>query len=371
MPEAYITYSNVVTPLALNLEDTYHSICQGNSGIQFHPGKGYVAALSETQQKAIQTEPFSQYHPAASAFIHYLMRICMEETGLVPSAENTCFILCSTKGDLEVFGGDTHWKDAPLARLSTTFYEAFTPRVFPQTISNACISGLSGLIWAQRLIQASRYNKVVVLAVDTVSDFVREGFGYLQAVSAEPCKPFDASRNGISLGEGAVLMVVENTPNAACFRVLPGAMSNDANHISGPSRDGSGLIQAILRASESLEIPSPDHYFISGHGTGTLYNDEMEAKAFHATLPGHLVFSALKGYLGHTLAASGLLELAIQLKSLRYGRVPGSAGFRQLGVSEHVAISPEVVSGNWTHLLKTGSGFGGSNAAVWIQTYAP
>jgi 3-oxoacyl-[acyl-carrier-protein] synthase-1 len=119
----------------------------------------------------------------------------------------------------------------------------------PLVVSNACISGLLGMIVGMRLIQSGQYEHAVVAGADVVSKFVLSGFQSFHAISNEPCKPFDEARNGINLGEAAGTVVLSaSKAYSNGISIKSGAVSNDANHISGPSRTGEELFHAISRS---------------------------------------------------------------------------------------------------------------------------
>lgn len=200
-----------------------------------------------------------------------------------------------------------------------------------------------------------------------ITRFVLSGFQSFQAVSAAPCKPFDAARNGVTLGEGAATIVLSIEPpvNAAAhIRVTGGAVSNDANHISGPSRTGQELFQAMQRTMHEAGVTTADIDFISAHGTATLYNDEMESKAI--TLAGlqEVPVNSLKGYYGHTLGAAGLIESVISVHSLLQNLVIPTKGFSEPGTTKSLNVCSTLQPGFLKTCLKTASGFGGCNAAV-------
>jgi 3-oxoacyl-[acyl-carrier-protein] synthase-1 len=235
----------------------------------------------------------------------------------------------------------------------------------PIVVSNACISGLLAILVGKRLIQSGQFENAVIAGADVISKFVLSGFQSFQAISDEPCKPFDQSRNGLSLGEGAgTLILSSHKKYAGGIKVMGGSVSNDANHISGPSRTGQELAWAINKSLQEANIPASEINFISAHGTATLYNDEMEANAI--TLAGlqSVPVNSLKGYYGHTLGAAGLIESIISIHSLKENLVFPTMGFKHPGVTKPVNICCLPLHGSLQNCLKTASGFGGCNAAV-------
>ena len=148
------------------------------------------------------------------------------------------------------------------------------------------------------------------------------------------------------------------------IKVLSGAVSNDANHISAPSRTGEELCEAIERTLDIAGLKTEDIDLISAHGTATSYNDEMEAKAIALAGLNTVPANSLKGYYGHTLGAAGLIESIISIQSLKQNLILPTLGFEIMGVSNPINICTQLTSKRMKTCLKTASGFGGCNAAV-------
>jgi 3-oxoacyl-[acyl-carrier-protein] synthase-1 len=224
---------------------------------------------------------------------------------------------------------------------------------------------------ARRLIQAGRFDHAIVIGADILSHFVIAGFQSLQALSPELCRPFDEGRKGINLGECAAGVIVtskhQDLEAKRRYSILGGGLSNDANHISGPSRTGEELGFAIQSAMNEGQLVVSDLDFISAHGTATIYNDEMEAKAFGRLGLENIPINSMKGYFGHTLGAAGLLEMAMCCESLAQDTLIPTLGFEKLGVSQPINVVREVEHRKIDTCLKTASGFGGCNSAIILQ----
>jgi 3-oxoacyl-[acyl-carrier-protein] synthase-1 len=205
----------------------------------------------------------------------------------------------------------------------------------------------------------------VIAGADVISKFILSGFQSFQAISPGPCKPFDVNRDGITLGEGAATMILSaHQNNAQDIKVMGGAVSNDANHISAPSRTGEELSQAITKTLDQANLSPAAIGFISAHGTATMYNDEMEAKAFWLANLQTVPVNSLKGYYGHTLGAAGLIESIVSIHSLKENVVIPTLGFKETGIPDPLNICTDLLRGNFKNCLKTASGFGGCNAAL-------
>lgn len=152
-----------------------------------------------------------------------------------------------------------------------------------------------------------------------MTDFVLSGFNTFQAMSETLCRPYDKERSGISIGEAMAAVYVYKKPrkNGVDFEIFGDSAINDANHISEPHRTGEGLYKSIVNAMREALITPEQVDYISAHGTATLYNDEMESFAFSRAGLSDVPMNGLKGYYGHCLGASGLLELVIAMESAR------------------------------------------------------
>lgn len=178
--------------------------------------------------------------------------------------------------------------------------------------STACASSASALVSARSLILSGQCDAAVAGGADIVSDAVALGFGALEAVSGEPCNPFSANRNGISLGEAAALFLVTRDDLTGSGIVLAGAgESADAHHMTAPDPEGTGALLAMERALESAGLAPQQIDYLNLHGTGTRLNDAMESHAVSKLFPAALPASSTKGITGHTLGAAGALEAGI------------------------------------------------------------
>ncbi len=282
-----------------------------------------------------------------------------------------CAILLSTtKGNIDLLA--EHTADKPDERL---FLGEMGKRIGrylgaekrTEMLSNACISGVSALIIAKRWIETGRYTDIIVAGGDLLSPFITSGFQSFKSISENLCRPYDAQRDGLNLGEacGAILLSNRGTTNS--MLLTGGGISNDANHISGPSRTGDGLSFAIRQAMNEAKITAQKVSFINAHGTATLYNDEMESKAIHLAGLEAIPVNSLKPYFGHTLGASGIIETIISMHELRNGELFGTYGYETSGVPMPIEVSAVHRHLPMQHCIKTASGFGGCNAAIVLS----
>ena len=210
-----------------------------------------------------------------------------------------------------------------------------------------------------------QYDAAVVIGADVLSPFIVAGFQSLKALSDEQCRPFSANRKGLNLGEAAATVVYQVADdNSDGWRMLAGAVRNDANHISGPSRTGEGSYRALLSVLGSSKLTASDLACLNVHGTSTLYNDEMESIAINRAGLNAVPVNAMKGYYGHTLGAAGVLETLLSMRAVEEGKVPATRGFDELGVTNPVLVSSESFDTQKRAFVKLLSGFGGCNAAA-------
>lgn len=367
-PVVYISSSNIYSPVGKTTAENFDSLVSGRTGVR-------KILDSRISKDAFYASLFEE-DPSIKGFSKF-ESILVSSIGeallhapIKPSSNRIVLILSSTKGNISLIES-THEADPEeisLFHSAKKIQQHFGFAQKPIVISNACISGILAMIVAKRLIESGEYDHAVVAGADVISAFILSGFQSFQAISSGPCRPFDVSRNGINLGEAAGTIVLTANPAFSNgIRLAGGAVSNDANHISGPSRTGEELATAISRALAESGISSADVDFISAHGTATLYNDEMEAKAFHHAGVQHADVNSLKGFYGHTLGAAGLIEAIISIESLQLEKIIPTPGYSSPGTSVPVHVLTEVKQKPAHVCLKTGSGFGGCNAAVIFQ----
>ncbi len=369
MRNVYMVADNIYSPLGSNTSANMAALKTGQTGIQQH--------FSEISTQPFFASLFSPEDKTGNHSITAFERImldsatdAMKRISLDPADEKNGFILSSTKGNISLIeklrDGYTSADRVSLHTSAKIIAKELGFTGEPMVVSHACISGLLAMITGLRLIQSGRFENLVITGGDLITSFILSGFQSFQAVSSQPCRPFDAARDGISLGEAAATIILSSTKTSAAIQLAGGSVSNDANHISGPSRTGEELFLAISSAMKQAGVSSNDIDFISAHGTATRYNDEMEAKAFHLASMEKVSVNSLKGYYGHTLGAAGILESVVTIQSMKENIVLPSLGFTNPGTEMPLNIAKELQKAKLNTCLKTASGFGGCNAAVII-----
>lgn len=231
------------------------------------------------------------------------------------------------------------------------------------TISTACSSSAKVFLTAQRWIAAGLIDAAVVGGVDSLCGSTLHGFDALQLLSADRCRPFDAARQGISIGEAAGFVLLSRAPAAVCF--VGGGESSDAWHMSTPHPEGLGAQDAMRAALAAARLAPADIGYVNAHGTATLANDRSEAAALAAVFGAYGVpVSSTKGVTGHTLGAAGIVEAIVTTQALAGQMVPPSANLDEPDPALPLALvrAPRAVA--LRHAMSNNFGFGGSNCAL-------
>lgn len=373
MAPVYALATNIVSSLGLNVNAAWQNVVSGKSGIKEHHDTAFsksaffASKLDAAQMQHIQAQASSKevLSPFEQMAIYSAKQALSEIAEL--NLNETVLILSTTKGNIEWL--DTVPDERALLHTSAAIIAKHLGiSSKPIVISQACVSGVVALQYGLRLLQSGRYKHAIVIGCDRFSRFVLNGFQSFHAIANAPCKPFDASRKGINLGEAAATIVLSTQKTDALACLLSGATSNDANHISGPSRTGEELALAIDKTFKEAGLSPSQIDMLSAHGTATIYNDEMEAKAFALSGLTETPMHSVKGYVGHTLGAAGALESALIIESLQRQQLIPTINYEQHGVSVPLNVTKEAKPSTINYVLKTASGFGGSNAAiVWSR----
>jgi 3-oxoacyl-[acyl-carrier-protein] synthase-1 len=357
----YVNAWNALTPLGDNVVTLFDNMLAGKTSCKPQINKELYPELfcaSIFESPYLLTDNFSKLE---TLIIKCLDNIISKK---IASTEKTVFIFSSTKGNIDLLDADPIPAEQTfLWHTANKIAQHYGNPNKPITISNACVSGIMAQNLGFDLLRSGQYEHAVVFGADLVSSFVLSGFGSFKAMSPEPSKPFDEKRTGINLGEGAGAVILSVHPNEFPVQLTGTGSGNDANHISGPSRTGEGLSVAVNAALKESGRTGSDMDYVSAHGTATSYNDEMESLAFNDTGLKNVPLNSLKGYFGHTLGAAGLIETAVLLESMKRQTLLPSLGYGEHGVTGELNVITETVRAPISKAIKTGSGFGGCNAA--------
>ncbi|MGL5938338.1 MAG: beta-ketoacyl synthase N-terminal-like domain-containing protein [Phocaeicola sp.] len=361
--KVYCSESAIISSLGITTKANYEAVELYKTALSRYTDGTPVCLIDRTAFSTKELEAF----PFAEQIAIGVLENVISHSGVSLDDTRSLLILSTTKGNVDLI--QTDFERAYLSALAhrvATYLGAVNE---PIVLSNACVSGVEAILVGARLIEQAEYDNVFVVGVDVVSDFVVAGFNAFRTISPAICKPYDLSRDGLTLGEGAaaLLLTADESLSTSKVIVAGGGMSCDANHISGPSRTGDGLVLAIQAALGEAKLSAREISFVNTHGTATPFNDDMESKALHLTELTSAPCNSLKPYLGHTLGASGVIEVILSLEQLKNNCVFGIKGYEQNGVPFPLNVEANHRSIELHHCLKIASGFGGTNAAIVLS----
>ncbi|MEX1119793.1 MAG: beta-ketoacyl-[acyl-carrier-protein] synthase family protein [Terrimicrobiaceae bacterium] len=234
-----------------------------------------------------------------------------------------------------------------------------------RVVSNACASGTNALGLAWQLVRSGRANRVIAGGYDTLAQLVYAGFDCLKASTSELCRPFDAGRSGLVLGEGAAFFLIEREGDT---KITGYGSATDTHHLTQPHPSGSGPAMAMRRALEAARCEPGAVDYINAHGTATLQNDACEAAAIQSVCPKAAV-SSTKAMTGHTLGAAGAIEAAFCAISLAQDFLPPTLNFRNPdpGVTLDLVVNASRPAKS-RRVLSNSFGFGGANASLLLES---
>ncbi len=367
MKEVFIAGISAVTGLGNSLDESWEGVFCGKT------------AIKDIKHFDTQRIEFKK-----AGCIDYLWDGCYENRvlelaikscdGIEEIPLDSTLIWAGIKGNSEYLESDKGNKYYLPAHYSKAIAERYKLKSERIEVNAACASSTIGIAYAAGKIAFGEAGSVLVCASDIVSRFVHMGFSALQALSPTICRPFDRDRDGLNLGDGAAAVLLADKETIDRYnlnkisRVAGWGISNDANHITGPARDGCGLILSIEKAMKMASMLPDNIQAFCAHGTGTPYNDGMELTAIESVFGKRKfpVFS-IKGAIGHTLGAAGAIEAGFSSLAMQKKIVPPTVGLRNLEERAEGRFSdkPQKFGGN--NILTTNSGFGGVNAALILE----
>ena len=391
-PRVVITGMGVVSAAGWTLDETWEAIVQGRSGLR-------ALSLFESQRCGklpvgeVTGDPAARSGlPGGSRSDHlavWAARQAYGDAGLDAScfaADRGAVVLGAITGGMmftEEFlirlhrgqGADArHLDDRACCNSADRIAELFGLGGFRTTVSNACASGGAALGLGCDLIEAGEADVVLAGGVDSLNRVVLNGFNSLMLVSPDGCRPFDAERKGMSVGEGAGVLVLESEAHAlargARLRAWLAGRGNtcDAHHVSAPQPEGRGLGEAMRLALAGAGLPPGAVDYINAHGTGTADNDPVEARAICALFgESPPAVSSTKRFFGHTLAAAGAIEAIVTVLALERQAIPPNLGLRTVDPKIPLAPVVEYRAAKLDVGMSTSLGFGGNNSVVLFR----
>jgi 3-oxoacyl-[acyl-carrier-protein] synthase II len=368
MREVYIVKHAIATGLGNSLEATWQGLLEGRSALNV------VTRFPTDRLSSHSACCIPDLLPTAGENrVCALARRVLEQMAPLPGG--TCILWAGIKGNAEYIEA-VQQKEMPYLPEHYLRWVAQILGTAPLgfEINAACASSTVGMAVGAQKIAAGEYGSVLVCASDVVTRFVFTGFSALKALSPTVCRPFDTGRDGMCIGDGAAAVLLADRETARRYHMdrlaqLSGwGISNDATHITAPSIGGTGLATAIATATAMAGVRPDEVEGFCAHGTGTVFNDSMELEAIQSvfgdrSLP---VFS-VKGAIGHTLGAAGGIDAVICVRALAERLIPPTVGMEtpESKASGRVSRHPQAVGGR--NLLTSNSGFGGVNAALFLN----
>ena len=347
----YRIADNITSPLGMTSAQNFQAVKAGRTALASHEGlwdipEPFTAAiLPKELNDQIARKGLTRFESMVIASASE----ALAKTEFEISSPRVVFILSTTKANVELLG-------TPMATSAMMHPGESAKRIAkhlgietePIVVCNACVSGLSALILAERLLTQKFYDYAIVTGADVLSRFVISGFQSFKSMDANPCRPYDIERLGMNLGEAAATMILAGEPTGQQdgWTLLQGTIRNDAHHISTPSNKGEGAYRAMVPLLQ--QVNKDELALVNAHGTATMFMDQMEAVALDRAGLSDIPVNSYKGYFGHTLGAAGVLD------------------FQELGVSVPIQVSAEAKPTDKRTFLKLISGFGGSNAALLV-----
>ena len=361
---------NITSPLGMTSMQNYQAVKAGHSALACYsnlwdiPTPFTAALFSTSQNQTLHRTGMTRFE----SLVIQSVTQALEGTDLNLKSPRVVFILSTTKANVEQLNDPTASSDIlHPGESAKRIAKHLGIETEPIVVCNACVSGLSALILAERLLTQKVYDYAIVTGADVLSRFVISGFQSFKSMDANPCRPYDIERLGMNLGEAAATMVLssdETEEHKKEWAFVEGTIRNDAHHISTPSNKGEGAFRAMMSLLQ--QINKDELALVNAHGTATMFMDQMEAVALDRAGLADIPVNSYKGIFGHTLGAAGILETVLTMHALEDHTILGTRGFEELGVSVPIQVSAEARHTDKRTFLKLISGFGGSNAALLV-----
>ncbi|MBR1503521.1 MAG: 3-oxoacyl-ACP synthase [Prevotella sp.] len=363
----YKIADNIISPLGQTTEDNYRAVKKGQTALAYYDNQwGIPEPFTASVFSDLESEQQSQSRLTRfESLVYSSVKKALDDCPIDVSSGNVVLILSTTKSNVELLGKEgispAVLHPGESARRICSALDINTKSI---VVCNACISGLSAIILAERLLKQHLYDYAIVCGADILNRFVISGFQSFKSMDARECRPYDIERLGMNLGEAAATMILATAPLARTtqWAIAKGTVRNDAFHISTPSKKAEGALrclEAVMSGEHADELA-----VINAHGTATMFMDQMESVAIERADLTDIPVNSYKGYYGHTLGAAGVLETILTMHAVDDHTVIGTRGFEERGVSGQIQVSAENQPTGKQGFIKLISGFGGSNAAL-------
>ncbi|MBL0308166.1 MAG: beta-ketoacyl-[acyl-carrier-protein] synthase family protein [Bacteroidetes bacterium] len=390
MSRILITGVGIITPIGRSVSENREALREGRNGLssleQF-PTKyasllpfGEIKISNETfrqqlqvTEKGVTRTTFLALHAFQQAIADSgLSANELQSSGTALIGGNTIGGMClsdelymdSNKNEV----GSEYISSYYLASVNMYIQQRYGIGGVVNTFNTACSSSANAIMYGARLIQNGFAQRAIVGGTDSLAKFTINGFNSLNILSSSPCRPFDADRSGLNLGEGAAFLVLEkeeDVKNKKIYACLSGwSNSNDAFHPSSLSDDGEGPYLAMKKALDVAGLQPQQVDYINTHGTATENNDEKESVAMKRLFETPPAFSSTKSNIGHTLGASGAIEAVFCLLNLQHQEIYPSLRFDKPIETTGLAPVTEYRQADLSHVMSNSFGFGGNCSSL-------
>jgi len=368
MKRVFLTAAGMVSGLGSTLSENWQNLLNGQTAVK--PIDYFDTSAIDYKLSSAVPDLRAD---STKNFVQELARRALGQIETVP--QNTFVLWTGIKGNAQFIESGLTQKNLHLPKHYRHWIEErYTTTAGGMEVNAACASSTVGVALGAQKIALGEQSTVLVCGADLASRFVHLGFSALKALTPTAARPFDQTRDGLVLGDGAAALLLSDKQTAeangwAKLAEISGwGISNDANHITGPARDGIGLILSIRQALNMASLQPDEVQAFCAHGTATQYNDGMELTAVE-TLFGSRRFPifSVKGSIGHTLGAAGGIETALSALALQHKTVLPTVGMQEAEERARDRVSAEAQAFEGDTILTTNSGFGGVNAALVLR----
>ncbi len=284
---------------------------------------------------------------------------------------NTLLILGSSVGGMqeceEIFYAQKSYKNLNPDRYSMNALTDYLEKEFgfcgSRAISTACTSSANALLLAKRLINVEAYENILVVGADGLCKSTVLGFYSLSVLSSKKCMPFDKNRDGMNVAEAVAAILVQTNKNSNSIELKGAGASSDAYHMTNPDPEALGAINAMKEAIKDARLKESEIDYVNAHGTATIANDRVEAKAVETIFGAEVYVSSTKAITGHTLGAAGAVEAIISCEAIKYSLVPPQANLKELE-NQNIDVPMEPMRIKIRNVISNSFAFGGNNASL-------
>lgn len=387
-----VTGMGIVSSIGLGVNETFDSLVNKRTGVSslsildtIHKDEFVMGEVKLTQQQLIKkagVDPDKPFTRTALLGIIAAREAVINASLTSNELKSTGLISASTVGGMD--RSELYYKDFLNGRqkqnIDTHHAGDHTEKIaenlgikgFLSTVSTACSSSLNSVILGIKMLKNGLLDRVVVGGADALSRFTLNGFNTLMILDRNHCRPFDVSRSGLNLGEGAAYLVLETRESASMAkhkkiyaRLAGYGNANDANHQTATSESGDGPFLSMQKALNTAGIQPKDIDYINVHGTGTENNDFTEGKAlislFNNNVP---AFSSTKAYTGHTLGAAGSIESIFSILALQHQIVFPNINFSTVIPEINLTPVTEIQQKEVKYAMTNSFGFGGNDSSI-------